>query len=88
MSSSNISLYYHSPGDSDFDVNYIALTFSPRTRQECFITTIIDDNLYESPEEFFANITTADTQVVISPMTTVVTILDNDGKITWIHYIK
>lgn len=42
--------------------------------------TINDDNEYENPEEFFANISTSDPQVIITPMTTVVTILDNDGK--------
>ena len=88
LSSSNVSLYFHTPGNSDFEVNIIELTFSPRIRQVCFNTTIIDDNLYENPEEFFANITTADTQVVISSMTTVLTIFDNDGMIIWIYYIK
>ena len=55
------------------------LTFAPGMLQDCFNVTIIDDNLYENPEEFFANISTTDTQVTISPMTTVITIIDNDG---------
>ena len=84
----NVSLYFLSPGYSDFEVNIIELTFSPKIRQNCFNTTIIDDNLYEYAEDFFVNITTADSQFVISPMITVLTILDNDGKKTWIHYIK
>ena len=88
MLSSNVSLYFHSPGDSDFEVNIIKLTFSPSIRQDCFNTNIIDDDLYEYEEEFYVNITTADTQVVISPMTTVLRIIDNDGMKTWIQYIK
>ena len=56
------------------------LTFAAGMLQVCFNVTIIDDDLYENPEEFFANITTTDTQVTISPMTTVITIIDNDGK--------
>ena len=68
-----------SPGGSDFEVNSVMLTFAPRMLQDCFNVTIIDDDLYENPEEFFANITTIDTQVNISPMTTVITIIDNDG---------
>ena len=55
------------------------LTFVPGMLQDCFNVTIIEDGLYENPEEFFANITTIDTQVTISPMTTVITIIDNDG---------
>ena len=56
------------------------LTFAPRMLHDCFNVAIIDDDLYENPEEFFANITTTDPQVNISPMITVITIIDNDGK--------
>ena len=55
------------------------LTFAPGMLQDCFNVSIINDDMYENPEEFFANITTTDTQVTISPMTTVITIIDNDG---------
>ena len=55
------------------------LTFAPGMLLDCFNVSIIDDDLYENPEEFFANITSTDTQVTISPMTTVITIIDNDG---------
>ena len=68
-----------SQGGSDFEVNIVMLTFAPGMLQDCFNVTIIDDDLYENPEEFFANITTIETQVNISPMTTVITIIDNDG---------
>ena len=67
------------PGGSDFEVNIVMLTFAPGMLQDCFNVAIIDDDLYENPEEFFANITAIDTQVTISPMTTVITIIDNDG---------
>ena len=72
------SLFF-SPGGTDFEVNVVMLTFAPRMLQDCFNVSIIDDDMYENPEEFFANITTTDTQVTISPMTTVITIIDNDG---------
>ena len=68
-----------SAGGSDFEVNIVMLTFAPGMLQDCFNVTIIDDDLYENPEEFFANITTIETQVNIFPMTTVITIIDNDG---------
>ena len=68
-----------SPGGSDFEVNIVMLIFSPGMPQNCFNVAIIDDELYENPEEFFANITTTTTQVTISPMTSVITILENDG---------
>ena len=55
------------------------LTFTPGMLLDCFNIAIIDDDLYENPEEFFANVTTTDTQVTISPMTSVITIIDNDG---------
>ena len=66
-------------GGSDFEVNIVMLTFAPGMLQDCFNVVIIDDDLYENPEEFFANITTIDPQVTISPMTTVITIIDKDG---------
>ena len=68
-----------SPGGSDFEVNIVMLTFAPGMLQDCFNVAIIDDDLYENPEEFFANISTVDSQVTISLMTTVITIIDNDG---------
>ena len=55
------------------------LTFAPRMLQDCFNVTIMDDNLYENQKELFSKITTTDTQVTISPMITVITIIDNDG---------
>ena len=54
------------------------LAFTPEVLQTC--VTIVDDVVFEQPEEFFVNITTTDTVAIISPMTTVVTIEDNDGK--------
>ena len=54
------------------------LTFAPRMLQDCFNVTIMDDDLYENQKELFSNITTTDTQVTISPILTVITIIDND----------
>ena len=73
--------YFLSPGGSDFEVNTVMLTFAPGILQNCFNVTITDDDLYENPEEFFVNITTTDPQVLISTMTSVVTIIDDDRKI-------
>ena len=56
------------------------LTFTPEMLRACVNVTILDDEYYENPEEFFVTIMTTDTQVIISPMTVVVIIQDNDGK--------
>ena len=56
------------------------LTFTPDMLQACFNVTIVDDGYYEDTEDFFVNITTTDPLVNTSPMSTVVTVIDNDGK--------
>ena len=68
-----------SPDVCDFEVNIVVLPFAPGMLQDCFNITIMVDDLYENPKEFFSNITTTDTQVTISPMITVIMIIDNDG---------
>ena len=63
---------------SDFLGDDVLLTFTPGNMQSCFNITIVDDDLYENPEEFLVNITTNASRVIISPITTAVTIEDND----------
>ena len=55
-------------------------TFTPEILKTCFNVSIVDDNVFEQPEEFFVNIMTTDPMAIISPMTTVVTIEDDDSK--------
>ena len=69
-----------SAGGTDFIEGHVMLTFTPEILKTCFNVIIVDDNVYEQPEEFFVNITTTDPMAIISPMTTVVTIVDDDGK--------
>ena len=69
-----------SAGGNDYINAPVFLLFTPEMLQVCFNITIVDDDYYENTEEFFVNITTTDPQVITSPMTTVVTIEDNDGK--------
>ena len=74
-----------SAGDSDFLGDSVVLTFTPGMSRACFNVDIVDDDLYEEPEDFIARISTTDRQVSVSPMATTVTILDNDGKNRLLH---
>ena len=45
----------------------------------CFNVSIIDDDIQEQDEVFFANITASDLQVILSPRLTILTIESDDG---------
>ena len=64
----------------DYGNSMVLLTFGPDVATtQCFNVPIIDDDDYENAEEFFANLTTSDTQVNLSPTFTVVVISDTDS---------
>lgn len=67
----------------DYVDRSVPLTFSADVSQVCFNVSIIDDDNYELVEEFYANLTTADPNVQLSPMFTVLRINDDDSK--WNH---
>ena len=52
----------------------------------CFNVSIIDDNIYEQDEVFFANITTSDPQITLSPNLTTLTIEFDDGIANNVNY--
>lgn len=56
--------------------------FGQNNRFECFNLTITDDDSLEFAEEFTvrAVVATPDVRVQLQPNTTIVTIMDNDGR--------
>ena len=54
------------------------VTFSPGTQSQTVQVPIIDDNIFESTEDFSAQLTTSDRRVNIVEPTAVATIVDDD----------
>ena len=54
------------------------VTFSPGTQSQTVQVPIIDDNIFESNEDFSAQLTTSDRRVNIVEPTAVATIVDDD----------
>ena len=54
--------------------------FSKNNTRMCFDVDIFDDDISEPEHKFFLMLTTGDPQVNLSPNTTVITTIDNDGK--------
>ena len=74
--------------DEDYKEEIISLTFSQDDTQMCFNVSIIDDNIYEQDEVFFANLTTNDSKVTLSPHLTNLTIKSDDGIANYIKSSK
>jgi len=71
------------PGDF-VDPLEIVLQFDSVFNSRTATVTIVDDNILESNEIFFGNLASTDSQVIVSPQTAAVTIVeDNDGKWVW-----
>ena len=68
----------------------VALTFGPDVDRVCFNVSIVDDSVYELREDFFVNLTTAQPFVTLMPVTSLVMIDDEDGKllITFLTFIQ
>ena len=70
-----------STGGEDYDAVSVELVFNATVSRSCAEIPIADDPLVEPPETF--NITiTGDPPVIIDPPTSIVTIVDNDSKLT------
>ena len=66
---------------TDYVDQSVTLTFTPQMTRQCFNVSIINDDNYELAEAFFVNITTAEDFVDLSPMFTVMTIIDDEGNL-------
>ena len=65
----------------DYDAVSVELVFNATVLRSCAEIPITDDPLVEPPEIF--NITiTGDPPIIIDPPTSIVTIVDNDSKLT------
>ena len=64
----------------DYSFQQMTFTFSRNNTQQCFNIGILDDDINEAEKIFFVMLTTSDPQVILSPDTANITILDNDGK--------
>ena len=57
------------------------LTFARGISELGVAINITDDSQFELPEQFFGNLSTADSSVILNPVQTTVRILNNDGII-------
>lgn len=72
--------FYDDAADMDYDATTASLTIQPEDREACTNIRIRDDDLaMEGDEIFFVNIT--DSSVPIDPTPSVITIMDNDGRL-------
>ena len=66
--------------DVDYKESPTSVTIRRNTQGSCFTPTILDDDKYELRDEFFINLTSTDSTLIIDPHFRVVSILDDDGK--------
>lgn len=57
----------------------VDLEFDPASSIMCVEVGIVNDTIVEENEVFSAQLNTSDQQVVLSPDSTTITILDNNG---------
>ena len=63
------------------------LIFSPEiTQAQCHVITINDDAILENNEVFMVALSTADESLILSPRTSSVTIVDDDGNLPSYSY--
>ncbi len=73
---------FHSPTAmvDYYPINCSALVFTPTSSQQCFDIQIIADNMLEADmRDFFVNLKTSESQLVLDPSRTTVYIIDDDG---------
>ena len=70
-------------GGSDYtSPGAVTLTFSNTTTSQTVSVIIVDDEILEDNEKFFANLATTDDRIDINPVNANATIIeDNDGKL-------
>ena len=67
-------------GPDDYNPAQADLTFSGSFRTACTSLLVINDQLYEGDESFFASLTTSDSAVTLNPQRA--TIIINDDNCT------
>ena len=71
-----------SPAPSDYTTLTNSLVFNGATSSQTVTLTIQDDNVVEQQfENFFMNLRTFDSAVILNPATANVTVEDNDSKL-------
>ena len=66
----------------DYDGVNVELMFNATVSRSCAEIPITEDPLLEPMEMFNVSITTGDPDVIPDPPTSIVTIIDNDSKLT------
>ena len=82
ISSTHTHCYFFSilAGD-DYQTTNQQLDFSPGALEQCVDVPTINDNVVESPENFFATLTGSLPRLTVSPRMATVTIEDEDGEV-------
>ena len=77
----SLCLIYLAVGDVDFIALNSEITLSAGVTRMCFNISVVDDNIYENPEDFFINLDTEDPSVDVDPdrQNGTAEITDNDG---------
>lgn len=74
---------------TDFSPLSHPITFEPRSSRKCVDISIADDEIVEKAEYFTAVLSrdaTLDSRVQLGKLTTMITIIDNDGKYLMTSY--
>ena len=58
---------YLAVGDADFAALDTGLTFSAGLTRMCINISVVNDDIYEDPEDFFINLDTEDPSVDVNP---------------------
>lgn len=76
----SIIIIYFTAG-IDFIASSGVLTFSPGVLEKTIEVTVINDNVYEGLQEFYAELSTNEMQVNIFQTDAMAQIIDDDGKL-------
>ena len=60
---------------------------SSTSNQQCFDVVIVPDNLVESDETFELTLTTTNEAITLTPVTTVITVTNDDCELLFVYYI-
>ena len=63
----------------DYETVTSELTFNSLSNRGCISVTLQDDNLLENIEEIGVSLITEDEQVILTPDTAIITVIDTDG---------
>ena len=69
-----------SSDSSDYDFESVTLLFSASRARDCSRIRIVNDGIDEDNETFTVSLSTADSDATLNPDSSIVTILDDDGK--------